>query len=201
MRKFNRIDAPDFLNIKWEKWGEKYKENRIKNPSFIFQWPTFEGKRINTVLEPLLAKQTDDHCSYCDFYPERNKEFSIDHFKPKSKEEFYEIVCQWENLYLCCHSCQQRKGEQYKENLLRPDAEDYTFNRYFIYSYNSHRINPNPALTENDKLKAETTITVFGFNEEGNIAARRINLDRYESNKKCNKDIVINDFAFRFTIE
>ena len=158
MRKFIRSDSPDFLKDNWKKWGERYIKNRRGNSSFTFQWPTFKGNRINVIIEPFLAMQTEGHCSFCDTYPDRGKEFSIDHFKPKSKPEFYELVCQWENLYMCCHNCQMKKGEQYNQDILRPDAGDFSFNKYFIYSYRSHKIDPNPALFENDRQKAETTI-------------------------------------------
>lgn len=200
MRKFIRNDSPDFLKDNWRKWGERYINNRQGNSSFSFHWPTYKGKRINSIIEPFLAMQTEGHCSFCDNYPIRSKEDSIDHFKPKSISEYYEFVCQWENLYYCCHNCQQSKLEQYNQLLLRPDAEDFSFESYFIYSYNTHKIDPNPALSENDIRKAKTTIDIFGLNDIGHIAARRISLERYVSKKKDNEDIEINDFPYRFTI-
>jgi len=200
MRKFIRSDSPEFLRSKWKIWGRNYKNNRKKNSSFSFQWPTHEGEKINTLLEPLLARLTDDHCSFCDNFPIRSREDSIDHFKPKSRPAYYELVCQWENLYYCCQNCQQSKREQHNEFLLRPDTESFSFDLYFIYSYSSHEIKPNPTLSGNEKRKAKTTIDVFGLNDRGHIAARRISLERYEGKKKLNEDIEINDFPYRFTI-
>lgn len=200
MRKFIRENSPDFLRSKWKAWGKSYTNNRKKNPGFSFQWPTHEGHKINTLLEPLLAKQTEVHCSFCDNFPIRSKEDSIDHFKPKSKSAYYEIVCQWENLYYCCQNCQQYKRERYNQFLLRPDAENFSFETYFIYSYSSHKIDPNPTLSENEKRKANTTIEIFGLNDYGHIAARRISLERYEGKKILGENIEVNDFPYRFTI-
>ena len=200
MRNFIRSDSPDFLKDKWEKWGKSYKNNRKKNSSFPFQWPTYTGVKINILLEPILARQTDDHCSFCDNFPIRSNEDSIDHFKPKSRLLYYDIVCQWENLYYCCQNCQQSKGEQYNNFLLRPDSENYSFDSYFIYSYSSHEINPNPTLDERERRKAKTSIDIFGLNDKGHIAARRISLERYVNKKTLNEDIEINDFPYRFTI-
>jgi uncharacterized protein (TIGR02646 family) len=200
MRKFTRGHAPDFLITKWKGWGERYKNNRERNPAFPFQWPTHEGKTINVLLEPSLKSQTDGHCSFCDNFPIRTKEDSIDHFKPKSVPAYYELVCQWENLYYSCQNCQQYKLEQFNEFLLRPDDLEFSFETYFVYSYSSHKIDPNPVLSEDEKLKAKTTIEVFGLNDTGHVAARRISLERYEGKKKLNEDIEVNDFPYRFTI-
>ena len=200
MRKFFRSDSPDFLLNKWKAWGKSYTNNRKKNAGFSFQWPTLEGRKINTLLEPALARQTNDHCSFCDNFPIRSREDSIDHFKPKSRPAYYGLVCQWENLYYCCQNCQQYKSEQYNQFILRPDAENFSFDSYFIYSFNSHEINPNPALTDAEKRKAKTTIDIFGLNDKGHIAARRISLERYERKIDQGENIDKNDFPYRFTI-
>lgn len=200
MRKFLRGNSPNFLTSKWEAWGKSYKNNRKKNPGFSFQWPTYQGQKINILLEPLLAGLTDDHCSFCDNFPIRSKEDSVDHFKPKSRSAYYEIVCHWENLYYCCQNCQQYKREQYNQFLLRPDDVNYSFDRYFVYSFLSHELIPNPALSESEKRKAKTTIDIFGLNDTGHIAARRISLERYDGKKNLGEEIVTNDFPYRFTL-
>ena len=200
MRKFIRGESPVFLRTRWRAWGNRYRNNRQRHGGFPFQWPVYQGQAINIILEPLLAQLTNDHCSFCDNFPIRTKEDSIDHFKPKSRPAYYGFVCQWENLYYCCQNCQQYKREQYNQYLLRPDDISYLFDTYFIYSFASHEINPNPSLSQNLKRKAETTINVFGLNDKGHIAARRISLERYEGKKAIGDAIDINDFPYRFTI-
>jgi uncharacterized protein (TIGR02646 family) len=198
MRKFTRAVAPDFLIKKWEAWGAEYKRNRNKKPGFVFQWPTHQKEKINKILKPLLAALTEKHCSFCDNFPLRTKEDSIDHFKPKSVEEYFDIVCQWENLYYCCHNCQQFKKEQYSEYLLRPDAANYSFEKYFIYSFDKHKIKPNPRSSAKEVKQAQTTIDVFGLNDPGNVAGRRNYFDKYSNCVKLGEAIFINDFPFRF---
>lgn len=199
MRKFTRGESPDFLKSKWKVWGNSYTTNRRNNPSFSFQWATYQGDKVNRLLEPLLAALTDDHCSYCDNFPIRSKEDSIDHFKPKSRPAYYGLVYKWENLYYCCQNCQQYKREQFNQYLLRPDSEDFSFDKYFIYSYASHKLEPHPALSVAEKRKAETTIEIFGLNDKGHIAARRISLERFEAKKNLGEEIVVSDFPYRFT--
>jgi uncharacterized protein (TIGR02646 family) len=200
MRKFSRGESPVFLIHRWRIWGNSYRKNRRKNSGFKFQWPTYKGQKLNTLLEPLLAQQTEHHCSFCDNFPIRSKEDSLDHFKPKSRPAYYQIVCQWENLYYCCQNCQQYKREQYNQHLLRPDSEDYSFDNYFIYSYYSHEIETKPGLDENDRKKAKKTIDIFGLNDRGHIAARRISLERYAAKINLGEEVLIEDFPYRFTI-
>ena len=200
MRRFARGSAPGFLSSKWRAWGIRFKNNRTKSPAFKFQWPAHQGAKVNSLLEPFLKVQTDDHCSYCDNFPVRSKEDSIDHFKNKANPAHYELVCQWENLYYCCQNCQQSKQEQYSTLLLRPDDIEYSFEKYFIYSYHSHKIEPSPVLSDMNLERAIKTIDIFGFNDAGHVAARRISLERYEGKRILNDDINISDFPYRFII-
>lgn len=200
MRKFFRGAPPDFLHKHWQTWGERYATNRATNPGFVFQWPQIKRKKISTLLLPLLAKLTDGHCSYCDNFPLRSRESSIDHFRPKSKPEYYQEVCRWENLYMCCPNCQQHKLEQYNEFLLRPDDEHYSFDEYFIYSFTTNEILPNPAASELSQQKARTTIDVFGLNDQGHPTARRHNLERYQAKAGEGNLIETSDFPYRYTL-
>jgi uncharacterized protein (TIGR02646 family) len=200
MRNFLRGNSPAFLRRKWRTWGIRYDTNKRRNLGFVFQWATYNGRKVNTLLKPHLAEQTDGHCSFCDNFPIRSREDSIDHFKPKSRPSYYLLAYQWENLYYCCQNCQQYKREQFNQYLLRPDAVYYSFEHYFIYSFNTNEIEPNPALTNNDRRKAETTISILGLNDEGHIAARRISLERYYGQINLGIEIFINDFPYRYTI-
>ncbi|MEI7583816.1 HNH endonuclease [Runella sp.] len=140
MRKLIRTESPEVLTkidevkgkTRWQVYGELYAQNRAKKPSFEFQWPQIEGKKLNQHLLPKLMAMTDDHCSYCDGFPLKRGDDTIDHFHPKTRSEFYSKVCDWENLYLSCKHCQDSKGSQYEVELLRPDELDFHFNRYFI---------------------------------------------------------------------
>ncbi len=152
MRKFIRIDAPTILLEidpkteirRWVFYGDRYKRKRAINPGFSFQWPTVQGIAINQHILSSLRLQTNDHCSYCDSYPLKKGDNSIDHFLPKSNPDFYEFVCQWENLYYACTHCQHSKAEKVDYLTLRPDESNYTFYRYFIYNYYLHLIEVNP---------------------------------------------------------
>ena len=201
MRKFTREPEPEFLKGRWKKWGKRYKTNRENNPAFVFQWPMFQGKRINTLLKGSLKSQTNDHCSFCDNFPLGSREDSIDHFWPKSHPEYFEFVCHWENLYYSCQNCQGFKKEQYSHLLLRPDSGNFSFDRFFIYTFRYDTIEPNPTLGVMETEMASVTIEIFGLNDEGHKMARRHARERYTALVKASDDIEINDFPYRYLFD
>jgi uncharacterized protein (TIGR02646 family) len=197
MRPFNRADSPDFLQKNSKKWGENYAKQKTKNPTHTFQWKTFEKQKVNHLLLPTLKTQTQHHCSYCDFFPPRVADQTIDHFQPKGNSLYYLFVYKWTNLYFSCSNCQSIKMENYDPILLRPDALDYSFERYFILNFSTFEIKPNPKAISEDQNRAELSIRLFGFNETGQLIARRHSFERYNTTPSPD----LEDFAFRFIFE
>lgn len=181
----------------WKIYGERYKQNRTKKTSFEFQWPKIEGKRLNQHLLPDLMAMTDDHCAYCDGSALKKGDKTIDHFKPKSNPKFYLLVCKWVNLYPACSTCQQSKWEQFDKELLRPDEIGYEFNKYFIYNFSSHSIDPNPSASLLNQRRAQTTIRILDLNDSGMCKSRLRDWNLYW--KSLNP--VLSDYNFRFMFE
>ena len=186
MRKFQRVLQPDFLVDRWKNWGEAWERRRLQNQGAQFNWPQFQGKRINELLLPLLKQQTQDHCSFCDFFPVSPPSLdTIEHFRPKSR--FPKEAYHWNNLYFCCMHCQQ-KLEEFDEDLLRPDADDYDFDKYFRWDFilGTLEVNEN-ALLENQK-RAEVTIRLYRLNE-GHPTLRKLKMRPQEPGSS--------DYAYR----
>jgi len=99
---------------------------------------------------------TSDHCCYCDVVPLDGAE--VDHFRPKSRPEFYDLVCDWDNLLVSCGPCNNGKGEDWDPRLLRPDEPGFAFARYFVVDFETGAISPNNAATEADQQRAQVTI-------------------------------------------
>lgn len=196
MLKFTRLHQPEVLTSTWENYGERYRLNRKANPSFVFTWPTIAGETLNKILLPTLLLQTQNHCSYCDHFPLRRGDETIDHFKPKSLEEFYDIVCHWENLYIACKHCQDSKNSSYSKDLLRPDEMLYSFSKFFDYNYTSHKINPSEAESAENKQKALETIRIFDFNHLGLVKARELAYNKFINDPSP----FINDYNYRFIL-
>lgn len=203
MRKFERKEVPEVLSKtvegkpRWEWFGERYAQNRAQNPSFMFQWPQIEGKKLNQHLLPDLMEMTESHCSYCDDYPFHRGGDSIDHFYPKSLPAFYGLVCDWRNLYIACKHCQEAKGNQHEPDLLRPDEVAFEFKKYFIYDFIQHRLLPNPQALEEEKVKAEVTIRVLDLNYPGMCTSRRHAFQRFMRDDNP----FLSDYNFRFMFD
>ena len=171
MRPFVRGPEPDFLPRKSQEWGAAWEKNQSEKPSARFRWPQIAGVPLNQRLLPFLKAQTQDHCSFCDQFPVSPPSVdTIEHFRPKSR--FPREAFAWGNLYYCCCYCQQ-KGEAYSDDLLRPDAEDYTFDRYFRWDYTQGRIEVNDRASPEDQDRAQETIKVYRLNERHPSLRRR----------------------------
>ncbi len=163
MRRFDRGPAPEWLLQRCEGWGIRW-EAALKEKA-QFRWPTLEGEPVNRKLLPVLKRQVQDHCSFCDGYPISPPGLeTVEHFRPKST--FPLEAYRWENLYYCCNFCQAKKGETYEECILRPDDGDYAFRRYFWFDYTTGTIEVNRKADPQDQLRAEATLRLYGLNDD-----------------------------------
>lgn len=193
MEKIKRADSPDWLKQNWKQWGEEWASLCNKSTdSSSFKWkPNKEG--YNELLE-ILSKMTEYHCSYCDSYPMKKRiKSTIDHFKPKIS---YPLEAyRWENLFLCCHLCQERNNK-YDPLLLKPDEYDFEFDRYFDIDWVTGEIIPNRIAPEEDRKRAELTIQLFKLNENGKPEDRMEELGKFQDSN--NRDI--DKYSYRFYI-
>ncbi len=115
MKYFLRHDEPDFLAQNAARWNQQWANLRARNLGATFQWYTHNGLPVNQLLSPLLASQTQQHCSYCDAFPPRLGDDTIDHFRPKGNPAFYHQSYVWVNLYSSCGHCQRAKMEDFSD--------------------------------------------------------------------------------------
>ncbi len=195
MRKFQRLPEPAFLAENKQKWTGAWIAKRNATPPKAWAWPQYEKQRINIrLLDEGLKTQTQNHCSFCDHYPVSPPGVdTIEHFKPKSR--FPEQAFEWENLYYCCNFCQQ-KNNNYDEDLLRPDAEDFVFDRYFRWDYTTGELLVNSQASEEDQNRAKITIKIYALNNR-HPAWRR----REQRQRSRNFELPIDEFAYRDFIE
>lgn len=165
MRKFKRVEEPEILKKHCARWNELWTSRCRADSSASFSWYEVDGVDARQHCLPTLQLQTESHCSFCDGYPMRElTNESVEHFRPKRK--FPEEAFSWTNLYYCCDGCQKAKGDDWDDLLLRPDGEEYTFGRYFIFDFTTGGIRPNPRATESDQLKAAKTIELYQLDSQ-----------------------------------
>ncbi|HPM81361.1 MAG TPA: TIGR02646 family protein [Candidatus Anammoximicrobium sp.] len=181
MRKQTRPPVPAILQKNGERWTRQWVELRGKNPIAAFQWYQADGMSARTWLLPHLKDMTQGHCAFCDCFPldDRSKE-PIEHFKPKSDARFYAEAYSWQNLYYCCDCCQSSKRERWDDRLLRPDADDYSFTKYFVFDYTTGEIRANSRASVEDQSRAETTIALYGLDLSEKRLARRLELRKWQ---------------------
>ncbi|MEY3242970.1 MAG: hypothetical protein RIR11_4409 [Bacteroidota bacterium] len=196
MKSFIRGIEPLALQQESAGWNRQWAALRQGNASSRFNWSRYNGTPVNQIILPDLKAQTQNHCSYCDFFP--SLDGSIDHFCPKSKPEFYHLAYTWSNLYIACNKCQRAKMEKFSPLLLRPDDVFYTFERYFIYNYTTHTVDINPVASVEERQSAKETISMFNFNDIGQITQRRHSYERWIGQPAQDRDL--DDFAYRFIL-
>jgi uncharacterized protein (TIGR02646 family) len=202
LRRCTRGPAPPALAQHGAAWSKEYADRRAIDSKVRFSWPTFEGQRADRSIREALGDMTKRHCSYCDGFPLDAVGFeTIDHFKPKSWPEFWELAFAWENLFLCCPQCQNNKLAQYCTELLRPDEPGYDFDRYFVYHSHRGELEANPAASEEDQNRARRSIDVFGLNKSGRCDDRCRQLRYYRLDAEQGGEVDLADWAYRFLIE
>ena len=194
MYSFIRPECPDYLLECWEKLGKKYVNAKKKNPKYAFTW---YAEFCYPETRKLLTAMTQEHCAFCDGgdLGAMSRE-TLEHFRPKSRQEFYHLAYQWENLYPCCDRCQSEKLEKYDDALLIADGEGYAFNDYFMVDYTTGEILPNSLASAADQHRANTTIELYGLNVDSRKTIRKKELKRYLQRDEATD--VLDDFSYRY---
>ena len=141
---------------------------------------------------------TAGHCSYCDGHPLSATSIeTVDHFRPKSRPEFYKLVCEWTNLFLTCTACNLAKRERWDEALLRPDDPEYRFERYFEYRFDTGELQPSAAASFDEQQRARRTIDIFQLNRAGACGSRK-RMIRYV--RRLEGDDGADDWPYRYLL-
>jgi len=195
MEKINRTEVPDWLKEKWQEWGEKWQSKYASTKkSKDFQWYRNKNQGYDELVHE-LSEMTQYHCSFCDAYPMGSRiPHSIEHFKPKTK--FPLLAYQWDNFFLCCGIC-QKKGDHFDEDLLKPDAENYDFDKYFDIKWDTGELIPNSDASEKDQRRAEITIRLYKLNEYGKPDDRIEELKKFDDSHSPE----IDSFSYRFFLK
>jgi uncharacterized protein (TIGR02646 family) len=192
MNRTLRGPAPVLLEQHGAQIGVEYAQRRRAEPSYRYQWPHRGGQRLYDVAHAALRAMTDERCSYCGLHPMNSVgEDQIDHFCPKGLPEFYELVCRWSNLFLTCTACNRAKLDAWHELLLRPDSEDYSFEHYFEYRFDTGELHPNAAASPFDQSRAAKTIEILDLNRSGACTLRKwtIRLVRHATTDEERADV------------
>ena len=169
-----RGPAPELLLRHGAAIAQDYIAKRRENPGYDFRWPQRDGQSLLAVVRAALEAMTEGHCAYCDGYPiGAMSDAEIDHFRPKSREEFYGLVCTWENLFRICRACNKAKLDKWEPVLFRPDEPGFAFSRYFSYRTDTGALEPNVAASIDEQHRARRTIEILDLNRADACVLRK----------------------------
>jgi hypothetical protein len=94
---------------------------------------------------------------------------------------------------------QHNKRRKIRRKLLNPDAEDYTFYRYFLCNYETGEIEISPIADPKDQDRARITREFYGLNSPARMEARKQELRKWMDLK--DNDYILDDFDYRFFLE
>ncbi|CAH6661359.1 hypothetical protein [Pseudocitrobacter vendiensis] len=194
MYAFHRSQCPDYLAECWERLGRHYEAQKLHNQRYRFKW--FSGFRYATTKQKLY-EMTQGHCAFCDGgCLGAESRMTLEHFKPKSRRQFYRLAYQWENLYPCCDTCQSQKKNGYDAALLVGDQPGYAFIDYFWVNYVTGELKPNPLSAPENQRRAEVTIAIYGLNLDVRKISRKRELRHFHH--RDGRLEFIDDFSYRY---
>jgi uncharacterized protein (TIGR02646 family) len=183
----------------WEQWGREYKAriDRSEGKAVSFKW------RKNLYPEMLrhLREMVQDHCTFCDGFPNDTSPETIEHYEPKTL--FPLIAYKWENLFYCCWKCQKEANESPFQLTLRTDASDYSFDRYFYYDNQDGEVKVMENLDPIDFENAHNYLQRYGIN--ATARRKKVRQNEYKNVKYALSDPedgqTRDDFPCRFVYD
>jgi len=192
LRRLVRPSQPECLENNSVKWTEAFVASRQQNPKHRFSWPKPDCYQA---IRKQLSEMTQTHCAFCDGQIGTESRETVEHFRPKS--QFPGFAYQWDNLFPCCDMCQSQKREQFDDGLLKPDAADFAFMRYFVVNFKTGEIEPSPHADEQLQYQAKITIRIYGLNLPARNNARRREWERF-----CrDPEPFLDDYNYRFFLD
>ena len=174
MRKQTRPTEPQVLQENAATWNSEWSHKvRVeKKTSKDFNWRQRKKQSVRDLILPALRSMNQEHCSFCDAFPLQGQSLEpIEHFKPKIT--FPEEAYSWANLYYACEYCQNAKGNDWSQDLLRPDADDYLFNTYFEFDYTTGQLRARLTAKPEEQIQARTTIEMYALDTQSRRTRRR----------------------------
>jgi len=114
--------------------------------------------------KPFLRLDFESRCAYCHipelrYGPSRN--FTVDHFRPKSNPKFRKLICAYSNLYYVCQDCNSSKGSTWPQPKIQ--AQGFRFLDPCLDDLTDHwRVGPDgslePRTTEGEYMVARVQL-------------------------------------------
>lgn len=103
-----------------KKYREWYRDNKEKLEDHFSDYlkdnkKGWVQKNHRKAIRKYLLEITPQKCAYCERIPNKGGSYlEIEHFYPKGKKEYRNMVFKFENLLLSCSQCNKAKGKKFK---------------------------------------------------------------------------------------
>jgi uncharacterized protein (TIGR02646 family) len=162
-----RTAAPARLVRNRQRWTARFA--RICAGECQGDWATRIAK---AVIRGSLLTITHGKCIYCESPLGVTSELNIEHYIAKTVKP--ESAFEWTNLLPACRLCNGQKGEaDHGGRLLKPDDEDPE--PYFWIHPDTGKLEPHPALNDDQRNRAERTIEMCNL-QRGALCTQRIEM-------------------------
>lgn len=185
MRKVERLPEPDSLKEHAEEWTKELMNEIQAKGSYDKADKNIKDKYRQEDVKRTLETMYNKHCCYCESVIGISSYGRIEHLRPKSLPQFYELAFDWDNLHWCCEICNtsyKKARWNFQFPILDPSKDEIS---QFL------RLNLTTGEYEdigNDR-RAKTTIAHTGINREELVKARRRIIIRflkdYKVHLKC----------------
>lgn len=154
MIKLERGPAPDCWtreNVK--KWTQSWVVKNNKGTKWA--WPQVRGEKINHIACTAMEPWHHHKCAFCETPLDGHRE--IEHFRSKTRHPGSAFL--WQNLFLACRACNEKKGVSAHGSCLKPDHDDPA--TFLWVNPITRRMEPRPGIPTAARERAEQTIRLY----------------------------------------
>lgn len=91
-----------------QQFEEKQYRNRNLSPSEF--WATIRQQAAMKQYAEILRQRFHGKCAFCE---SKKEDLQIEHFRPKDKNKYPELMFVWDNWLIACSDCNKKKGSKF----------------------------------------------------------------------------------------
>lgn len=97
------------------KWWKEFEEKRKKDPNYTSTqfWTLVRKRKAMKGYADTLSKAFHCKCAFCESEMKHVSAEHIEHYRPKSRPEFFVQMFAWENWLISCEKCNTWKGTKF----------------------------------------------------------------------------------------
>ena len=108
----NREAEPDGFSAVSAAWKQEFEEkqrqdSRLSSSQF---WSTVRQRAEMKEYAEILRQRFHGKCAFCE---SKKEDLQIEHFRPKDRNKYPELMFVWENWLMACSDCNKKKGTKF----------------------------------------------------------------------------------------